>query len=205
MLAAVFSLSTIQSAYAQPGPLSNTPLFLSILVEPNLYFSYDDSGSMVWDALYEDGVADITTSEGLPYIKINNNLEEVGFLVRQWDRNTANKAYIPPANGNDPDGWPAEWEKGWPIFTHDANKIYYNPGFTYTPWVGLNEDGTPMYQDADPRAVQKHPWGGRPGTRPWISPSFIPSRDASAAKITDLRNTGTRPITPGPIQTTIPR
>ena len=32
----IFSLSTIQSAYAAPGNLATAPLFLSTIVEPNV-------------------------------------------------------------------------------------------------------------------------------------------------------------------------
>ena len=47
-LSASFSLSTIQSAFARPGTLSDVPLFLSSIVEPNVFLTMDDSGSMDW-------------------------------------------------------------------------------------------------------------------------------------------------------------
>ena len=40
----VFSMSTIQSAFAAPGPLATAPLFLSNIVEPNVFLTLDDSG-----------------------------------------------------------------------------------------------------------------------------------------------------------------
>ena len=42
----VLSLATAQSAHAAPGALATAPLFLSTIVEPNVYFTVDDSGSM---------------------------------------------------------------------------------------------------------------------------------------------------------------
>ena len=47
-LSAFLGLSTFQSAYAAPGTLARAPLFLSTIVEPNVFFTLDDSGSMDW-------------------------------------------------------------------------------------------------------------------------------------------------------------
>ena len=51
-LLAVVSLLTAanaQTAYADLGELTNTPLFISNAVEPNIFMTLDDSGSMDWE------------------------------------------------------------------------------------------------------------------------------------------------------------
>ena len=64
----IFSVSTIQSAYAAPGNLATAPLFLSTIVEPNVFLTLDDSGSMDWGPLVKENTAGLATIQGLPVI-----------------------------------------------------------------------------------------------------------------------------------------
>ena len=48
ILAIVFTVAPVENAISAPGTLPAAPLFLSTLVEPNVYFTLDDSGSMDW-------------------------------------------------------------------------------------------------------------------------------------------------------------
>ncbi len=146
---AVFSLSTIHSASAAPGPLATAPLFLSTIVEPNVYFTVDDSGSMDWNPMVKDGTAGLTTSGGLPYI---DGLQRA-YYSPTFSRLYGSRYVLPPSNGTK-----AEWDRGWVVRTHHGNLNYYNPAVTYTPWPGTKSDGSPMYTDADPTNAYKDPF-----------------------------------------------
>src|SRR5512145_2206070 len=51
---ALWCLSQTTAAAAAMLDLSNTPLFLSIKVIPNILFVVDDSGSMDWEVMTQD-------------------------------------------------------------------------------------------------------------------------------------------------------
>jgi type IV pilus assembly protein PilY1 len=145
---AIFSLSTIQSAYAAPGVLSPSPLFLSTIVEPNVFFTLDDSGSMDWGPMVKDGTAGLTTDGGLPYIDGRRRAHYAPTFSRLY----TNRYVVPPADGTDP-----EWDRGWVIRNHLANRNYYDPAVKYVPWAGSDASGNPMYTDADPTRALKDP------------------------------------------------
>jgi hypothetical protein len=48
LMAAAITVLPQQGAIAAPGNLPAAPLFLSTIVEPNVFFTLDDSGSMDW-------------------------------------------------------------------------------------------------------------------------------------------------------------
>ena len=145
---AVFSLLSIQSAYPAPGNLATAPLFLSTIVEPNVFLTLDDSGSMDWGPMVKEGTGGLTTSGGLPYI---NGLRRA-YYSPTFSRLYSSRYVVPPANGTDP-----EWDKAWVIRNHLGNRNYYNPATTYTPWSGSNSAGQAMYTDADPTNALKDP------------------------------------------------
>ena len=68
LLASILSVLTLKSAYAGPGTLPNAPLFLSSIVEPNVFMTLDDSGSMDWGPLVKNNTAGLATDQGLPII-----------------------------------------------------------------------------------------------------------------------------------------
>ncbi|MBI5462895.1 MAG: hypothetical protein HY941_11990 [Gammaproteobacteria bacterium] len=128
-----------------PGTLPVSPLFLGASVEPNVYFVADDSGSMDWDMLVQDG------SEGLPYID-------------GWYGNY----YILPTRANTYDTWyytnygnyypyvtPDESSVAgaWIAFNHNYNAMYYNPTVRYSPWPGTDASNNPLYSNASPSAA----------------------------------------------------
>lgn len=47
----------MNASYAAPGTLAQQPLFLGTLVQPNIFFGIDDSGSMDWEVLQTAGAA----------------------------------------------------------------------------------------------------------------------------------------------------
>ena len=177
-LGAILGMSTFQSAYAAPGTLSRAPLFLSTIVEPNVFFTLDDSGSMDWGPLWDDGVGGVSASggTGLPVI----NSRERAYYTSAFSRLYSGRYYLPPSgvakadviiNGSpngtglgqlmDPGGIVDdsidEYNRGWVIRNHVGNRNYYNPAVDYKPWPGTKADGSAMYGDADPKAVLKDP------------------------------------------------
>ena len=169
----IFSMSTMQSAYAAPGNLATAPLFLSSIVEPNIFLTLDDSGSMDWGPLVGNGTAGIASSSGLPIIDNDDRAYYAPTLSRLY----TNRGYLPPW-GVDPatvvtNGTPggqgkkdlpgeidlliAEWDRSWVVRNHEGNRNYYNPSNKYIPWAGSNADGSPMFTDADPTRALKDP------------------------------------------------
>ncbi|MBT8435464.1 MAG: hypothetical protein KJN95_12400, partial [Gammaproteobacteria bacterium] len=146
----VFSMSTIQSAHAGPGPLATAPLFLSTIVEPNVFFTIDDSGSMDWGPMVANGTAGLATTGGLPIIDGEDRAYYAHSFSRLYD---GSRYVLPPA-----DGTRADWDLGWVARTHHGNLNYYNPTVTYSPWPGSKADGSPMYSDADPTNALKDPF-----------------------------------------------
>ncbi len=198
----MLSLSTLQSAYAAPGPLATAPLFLSTIVEPNVYFTIDDSGSMDWGPMMSNGTAGIATDNGLPIIDGDDRAYYAPSLPRLY----TSRGYMPPSfndldtiavNNNPSAGQAArvaaemevemaEWDRSWVARTHLANLNYYNPAVTYEPWPGTNADGTPLYTDADPTDALLDPFnpGGSSvdltATYSYTSQNFgIPGNDPS--------------------------
>ncbi len=143
-LSASFSLSTIQSAYARPGVLATAPLFLSSIVEPNVFFTHDDSGSMNWEQMVATGTGGFTSSSGLPLIGASYRY----YLHPDWHTDST---VLPPV---------ALFPTSWIFRNNNGNKNYYNPNETYTAWAGLKDDGSPMYKTytaADATAAPRDP------------------------------------------------
>jgi len=157
-LSAGFSLSTIQSAFARPGTLSNVPLFLSSIVEPNVFLTMDDSGSMDWGPMQsaDSGVA--AGSNGLPVIDTRRRAYYTPTFSNLYGTNNC-YFVVPPFTNGGADGGVAAWDASWVVRHHLANRTYYNPAETYEPWRGTNSDGTPMYEPAKEKAAEEHPDG----------------------------------------------
>jgi type IV pilus assembly protein PilY1 len=129
----VFSMSTIQSAFAAPGTLATAPLFLSNSVEPNVFFTLDDSGSMDYELVVEDTTANTgyPVANGLP---TNSNGSRIGYLHPTWTQLYTGRAILPPS-----DAGRSAWDRYWVFRNHNGNKLYYNPDVEYIPWVGYPE------------------------------------------------------------------
>ena len=154
VLSASFSLSTIQSAFARPGTLSDVPLFLSSIVEPNVFLTMDDSGSMDWGPMQsvDSGVA--AGSNGLPVIDGRRRAYYTPTFTNLY---TTGQCYfvVPPFTN----GAIASWDATWVIRHHLSNRTYYNPAVKYEPWRGTRSDGTAMYGPASETAALEHPDG----------------------------------------------
>lgn len=153
---AIFSLSTLQSAYAAPGNLATAPLFLSNIVEPNLFFTLDDSGSMDYEIVVEDPMPGFNVTNGLP---TNVAPPAAGGSRMGYFHPTQTELYntrgrVPPSHE---DSGSTAWDRYWVLRNHNGNKIYYNPATVYTPWPGAKANGDPMFEDANPTAAPDDP------------------------------------------------
>jgi type IV pilus assembly protein PilY1 len=175
LLASIVTVLPLKGAYAGPGTLPPAPLFLSSIVEPNVFFTLDDSGSMDSGPMVKEGTAGLTTKQGLPFI----DNDDRGYYTPTFSRLTNSRGYLPPwgmnsafinvTSGTYNSGvdYPAlyadflalitEWDRSWVVRNHEGNPTYYNPSITYIPWIGSKVDGSPMYIDADPTKALKDP------------------------------------------------
>jgi len=83
--ATLLTVMPVYQAEAAPGTLPPTPLFLSSLVEPNVYFTLDDSGSMDWGPIVRSD-AGLGTTGPMEYTepaKIFDEVEEVRKIYRR--------------------------------------------------------------------------------------------------------------------------
>ncbi|MEN7342470.1 MAG: PilC/PilY family type IV pilus protein [Pseudomonadota bacterium] len=126
------------TAGANPGPISQSPLFLSDAVEPNVILAVDDSGSTDWELL-------TPTRDGLPWwsFATESVTEPDGTFSFQNDQRFA---YLFP-NGYDAGdraGATKSYSGGyWPLpptlenaygKTNEYNRAYYSPDIEYDPW-----------------------------------------------------------------------
>lgn len=126
--------------------VANSPLFVSTNVEPNIVFIIDDSGSMMWETIPDE----------LTYRFFNGSINRLLFWLfppvfdlhgggEYFGTGNANWGRIPRFAGDD-----------FSALVRSAanNPIYYDPAFTYRPWV--NPDGSEM-PDAPPTAAPRRP------------------------------------------------
>jgi type IV pilus assembly protein PilY1 len=150
LAAAVLTAMPLYQANAAPGNLPPAPLFLSTLVESNVYFTLDDSGSMDWGPILRSDTG-LGTSSGLPIINGRFRAYYTPSFSQLYT-NTDGVYVLPPSNGSN-----SVWDRAWVVRNHLANPNYFNPSVTYKPWPGTNADGTPIYADANPSKALKHP------------------------------------------------
>jgi type IV pilus assembly protein PilY1 len=141
-LAIPASMLLASSAFGAPGTLPKAPLFLANSVEPNVFFTLDDSTSMTWELMYPEGLAGITYSA---FGQVIINGRTVSYWNPEWHNNNS---VVPPVSTDD---------KLWLFRNHNANALYYNPSITYRPWPGIDGSGNPMYSDADPTQTLRNP------------------------------------------------
>ena len=129
LAAALLTAAPLYQVNGAPGALPQAPLFLSTLVEPNVYFTLDDSGSMDWEPIVRPD-AGLGTTSGLPII---DGLRRAYYTPTFSNLYSTAGGYhvVPPSNGSDPD-----WDQAWVVRNHLSNPNYYNPGIVYKPWPG---------------------------------------------------------------------
>jgi type IV pilus assembly protein PilY1 len=144
------------SAMAAVTPLAETPLFVTTAVEPNVFMTLDDSGSMDWELMFPENSGFFSASGGLPIID--------GEFKRYWNpawssymygTNNRDRNIVPPADFTSNS---VTWDDNlWVLRNHNMNTLYYNPDTDYSPWPGIDGNGDPLYNDADPNNVLRDP------------------------------------------------
>ena len=134
---------------AAPGTLSDSPMFLTNPVEPNILFMVDDSGSMDWGLM---------TSE-------NSGIMDLGCSYYYTHPATDNEDYwmVPTEAGLISQGIAAPYGGVWRAWSVGYNKLYYDPTVTYTPWPGESASGA-LYTNANPAAAPIDPYVNGGGT-----------------------------------------
>ena len=106
-----------QTGYAAPGALAPAPLFVTTAVEPNVFFTFDDSGSMDWETMVDEGTGGFTTVTGRPIVRSYSK----EFYSPPWETDCN---VIPPVD---------LVPEMWIFLNHHGNKNYYNPETTERP------------------------------------------------------------------------
>lgn len=146
-------------AVAAPGTLSNTPLYLSTQVQPNIIFIADDSISMDWGlqtnntgGYYTVSIASNIFESDYNYSHPTSaNILEIALGDNRFTapRQSMVTGYLAMGHSN-LDGL-------WRLRSTDYNKIYYNPAITYKPWLGTDTTGS-SYAASTPTAAYLDPY-----------------------------------------------
>ena len=191
-LLAAFAVSEAQLAPESAGPLdlATVPLFLGSQVDPNVFFTLDDSGSMDWEVLilketYHVDYWGVNKERDLRGEGDDNSDGRIGVITDRGNYKEDQRqrmAYI-FSNGDNAQGsgrmrrpsWavalqenPNWGDSDWRIRSAAMNAVYYNPVITYQPWSG--------FLDADYNAVLSNPQPGTVGstqTRNLSNETFI--------------------------------
>ena len=138
LFGAVTSLN-LGAAQATTLDIANTPLFLGGLVQPNIMFTLDDSGSMQWEMM-----PDSLIWSYFVFPRADGVYGGSDYPTYTVSFNTTNNIY------------------GIWVRSHDVNRIYYNPKVTYRPWI--DTDGTLM-DDASITCAPHNPYDTDVGCR----------------------------------------
>lgn len=147
----------VGNASAAPGVISQSPLFLSDSVEPNVIMAIDDSGSMDWEIL-------TPTVDGLPWWNTGDQTffendgsfrfsggQRYAYLFPN-ETGGANTARMTTSGGAFRP-LPPTLEHAW-AKSSDFNFAYYNPRIEYEPWVST---GIRTFNDVNPAAAPYDP------------------------------------------------
>jgi len=146
LMAALFAVMPLQQAQSAPGTLPAAPLFLTTSIEPNIFFSLDDSGSMAWVTMIPNNLGGITQDTGIFYTGIPLFDGSLRFYYNpDW---YIDSSIIPPVSA---------YPEAWILKSNAANATYYNPDITYLPWAGTDASGNPLYTDANPLSLTVDP------------------------------------------------
>lgn len=143
-LGSVLMLSLGMNTWAAPLSLSNSPLFLGVSVDPNVFFMMDDSGSMDWEVMTQSheyytnywenaGVAANTDGLWLGFSSAGpcSGRRAYAFLFNNSDNAYDSCTY--PVVQQHTEAYVRDWRGR----SADFNLLYYNPGQTYLPWPGM--------------------------------------------------------------------
>ncbi len=130
--------------------LSQTPMYLSGNVQPNIFFVFDDSGSIDWEILtnpywhhcsYDPNASNSFSSSDCGWIITENLYRSYsgGYRYFEYIYAHSDNRYDDDCSGgsaNAVESCPAVLDKDWRVLSSDLNVVYYNPSTDYTPWQG---------------------------------------------------------------------
>ncbi len=119
----------ISPAVSAPLSISNQPVYLGGMADPNIVFTLDDSGSMGWE-LMPDALSSSISRTSFP-------------TSTRWNRRKVYDDYFDPTNIDVNQ-----------MRSVDVNTMYYDPTVRYLPWA--NSDGSFM-ANADPTCAHYDP------------------------------------------------
>ncbi len=164
VITAVATFGLLFAVASQATDVATRPLQGASLVEPNIVFGIDDSGSMDAEIL-------LNTDSGMLWWHTVNRSGWNAAANSAQDKatNTQQMRKLFPQLGTAPDlgvetitsglrhAAPPTTELAW-LRSSSFNLIYYDPLVTYTPWVAAEHDGALRnYGDATPSAAKTHP------------------------------------------------
>ncbi len=143
-LLAVAGLSIPIGSNAAPLQLSNSPLFLGVSVDPNVFFMVDDSGSMDWEILAKShdyylnywenaGVARSNDGLWLTFASVGSCTGRRSYTFFFDNSDNAYNTCTYPETENQPESLVRDWR----VRSSDFNLLYYDPAKDYKPWPGM--------------------------------------------------------------------
>jgi len=143
-------LASGSAVLAAPGNLSQTPLFLQMQVEPNIFILSDDSSSMAGELLTSDNTSGAfltATSDNQTPVLVDNPA---------CSDTSPTYEYI-VQEGSNANACTTVAEEEWRARFSAYNKLYYDPSKTYLPWPGTKSDGSPRYENSHINAAPLDP------------------------------------------------
>ncbi|WP_172838893.1 pilus assembly protein [Solemya velesiana gill symbiont] len=129
--------------------ISDLPLFLGGVIEPNIMFTLDDSGSMQWEAMPSSALLN-GGGYAFYYLFPFNQAQYGG----TWYGYSSGSVDLP--------GYEDDNEYSYRMRSSHNNVIYYDPDISYHPWS--YPDGT-LYPDASPACAYHNPYDTSLGCR----------------------------------------
>lgn len=147
------------NSFGAPLILPSAPLLLSDAVDPNVFFTLDDSGSMDSEAMVPDS-PHFTTDNGVVieggYYKDYLHPGWNDYLFSGNNFNSRDRNIMPPAAYSNDPSKPFVIRKFWVMQNHEFNELYFNPATRYDPWPGVDSSGN-AYPEADRTAIPRDP------------------------------------------------
>jgi len=156
LVAMTLAGGNLSIAYAAPGILAESPLFLTNYPQPNIFFMLDDSGSMDWEVMVQGNGGRFASNQ-----PDGTNVGDAGGIqqrvaVHSGSGDCANGGYsgsyiygVEFGSNTYSDGsadcYTAD-DQAWRFRNADFNPLYFDPSKDYTPWRGKNKYGQ-VFQD----------------------------------------------------------
>ena len=174
---ASFLLVNGMHAYAAQLDLPTFPLYLGQVVDPNVFFEVDDSGSMDWEILTKKHWHFCRyTSDGCGWL-VDNGLwrsNSGGYRYFVYVESNPDNAYTNTCTDADRNSIASctvsPIDSDWRVLSSSLNVMYYDPANTYEPWPGFPnasftaarsdpQSGTSGYDDfKDLTGFEYHIW-----------------------------------------------